>query len=244
MIIRPGDITCLRNPWDDIVKPSQKVWRHNPLDGVGVEGPNGIRTYSTQAMDGLMEPHVFARFKKIELQVEFNLFRRFVNNRPIPRLSMDAAYNVTPDVCNRFSSFIQKTRALRDVSTVLSNSLKVSLLRIILDIDADPNFDFHYEPDENPREAAEHRMAYYSAADTRASEIFLESGVLNPLEKLSNIAVADIEYHDYFGCPGQMKQKYERIMVVLKAAIESRASLKDQGCLSSPGVEQEIGTLF
>ncbi|MCJ1248977.1 hypothetical protein MMC30_006198 [Trapelia coarctata] len=55
-----------QKPW----KIYDNVWRHNPLLGVGHRDSNGAHVYDTPAMDGLMEPHIFAKFKNVDFEVE------------------------------------------------------------------------------------------------------------------------------------------------------------------------------
>ncbi|KAF4630165.1 hypothetical protein G7Y89_g7981 [Cudoniella acicularis] len=72
LLVKPGDIFCLR-PDGDLCRPSKKVWRHNPLYGIGHKSVNGDQIYNTPKMDGLLEPHVFTRFQNVEIQATLNL---------------------------------------------------------------------------------------------------------------------------------------------------------------------------
>ncbi|KAF6232402.1 hypothetical protein HO173_009507 [Letharia columbiana] len=63
MRLQPGDVLCMKSG-KDIVKASERVWRHNPLQDTGVLKPNGLTNYAEPELDGVMEPHVLARFKK------------------------------------------------------------------------------------------------------------------------------------------------------------------------------------
>lgn len=66
IVVRPGDVlSLLDDPSGDIVDCNKKVWRHNPLYGTGVNDGSGKRIYAKPEMDGLVEPHVFARFRHV-----------------------------------------------------------------------------------------------------------------------------------------------------------------------------------
>lgn len=159
IILRPGDIVCLRTPWDDIARPSENIWRHNPVDGIGEEGPIGSRTYSTPVMGGLMDPHVFARFKRIELQLCFDL-KIESSCRTMPELFVDSNYEIPFDQCARLSSFIKETHILQDLSTVLANSPEVSSLRTILSIETHPGFNPGQELPEHSDEQVEQEISW------------------------------------------------------------------------------------
>lgn len=62
-----GDLSLFRTP-------IERIWRHDPHHGTGYTRADGSYFYHTPEMDGSLEPHVFARFKKIEwdITVSFN----------------------------------------------------------------------------------------------------------------------------------------------------------------------------
>jgi hypothetical protein len=47
------------------------VWRHNPLFGIGHRQENGEHVYNTVDLNGLLEPHVFARLQNVRLELSF-----------------------------------------------------------------------------------------------------------------------------------------------------------------------------
>ncbi|KAF8852472.1 hypothetical protein BDZ45DRAFT_749567 [Acephala macrosclerotiorum] len=222
---------------DDIAKRSQKVWRHNPLHGIGKEGPKCSRIYSTCPMDDLMDPHVFARFKKIGLQLRFDFTDRFIKGKAVPNLSIDSSFNVDSDETRvRFYQFISQTRILRDLTTALSNSSEISLLNIILALAVSPDFESTYnlEDDSYNEEALARDMVYFNTADTRAAEIVLDRSFMDPLTELINVESSEhfmprSLYHDQFGGWQQMKDEYEEVMLDLQVDISLRLSLKNGG---------------
>lgn len=71
MHLQPGDVLCMKIG-KDIVKASERLWRHNPLQGIGSTNPSGQTAYATPELNGVMEPHVLARFKKTTFELDFN----------------------------------------------------------------------------------------------------------------------------------------------------------------------------
>ena len=71
-MLEPGDIFYLqRRQLKGMGKAKKKVWRHNPLHGIGHRDEHGQLTYNTPEMDGLMDSHVFARFQQVLFIADF-----------------------------------------------------------------------------------------------------------------------------------------------------------------------------
>ncbi len=61
-----SELTVRIEPRDIISgKISQTIWRHDPCHGRGAVDKNGKYIYNTPELDGRLEPHVFARLRKI-----------------------------------------------------------------------------------------------------------------------------------------------------------------------------------
>jgi hypothetical protein len=153
--IHTSDLFCLRNPSNDAVKSSiirhkkllakwgkddLSVWRHNSLDGVGSRDHNGSVVYETPAMDGLMDPHVFTRFKYIELELTLD-FSWDANGEPTqrPMMSIDSDLNILTTHLYLFANFFRPTRIVRDFATIISNSPALSRLWIKVEVDVAPS---------------------------------------------------------------------------------------------------------
>lgn len=179
----PGDLVCLRPKSEDITTPSEHVWRHNPLDGIGVPGPHGTRIYGTPKLDGKMEPHIFARFKQVNFELDF----AFGLGDGCPALFIDADLNIDPKDRVSFKNYLRRTKILRDFTRVISNAPKLTHLKIMLEIKAMPgqNPTLHDDDDNLPE-------LYFRMVDTRAVEMFIEFGILSPLRTLTNVEYAYI----------------------------------------------------
>ncbi|KAE9367134.1 hypothetical protein N431DRAFT_472147 [Stipitochalara longipes BDJ] len=178
--LHPEDLVCLRPGAEDIVLPKECIWRHNPLDGIGELGTEATRVYETPEMDGFMEPHVFSRFKYIVLDLYLHFLPR--EGSKFRRLRIDAQLNLLSDDRVRFREYLLQSNIINDFKEIISHSPVVTILEIYLEIAAAPEFNIHFLDDKGNLSEA-----YYIAADTRAVEVFIESGVMDSLRSLSNI---------------------------------------------------------
>ena len=64
IIVEPGD-ALTDTPGNAIVERSEKLWRHAPSNTLPSAKINGQTVYNTPSLDGVLEPHVFAQFRKI-----------------------------------------------------------------------------------------------------------------------------------------------------------------------------------
>ena len=70
-MLESRDILCLRRRRLKSMRKAKKVWRHNPLHGIGHRDEHGKQIYNTPEMDGLMELYVFARFQYVLFIADF-----------------------------------------------------------------------------------------------------------------------------------------------------------------------------
>lgn len=258
IIVEPGDIIQLW--WQpDIVRPNKKVWRYNPLKGTGNRQDNGTVRYEQSEMDGRMEPHIFARFQKVELSMDldWSLGEMHIN--------LDADYNVHSNDAADFTAGLQKSTFLGGFVAVLSNTPFVRHLTVSLGIDImayyddedsltsgsdgdqDSDTDSHVDLDsdsgadqdlpefpalppisavsgpsepqnvqlqphsdithqfdvlknltQSEREADRRDMIRDAKANERAIEMFLDSGILDPLRKISNVETFSLNFDHMF----------------------------------------------
>lgn len=74
-VLDPEDILCLSKtkvrpygaaPFEHFDPPLNKLWRYDPRKGVGCRNRKGDIVYKTPKSEGVLDPHVFARFRKIK----------------------------------------------------------------------------------------------------------------------------------------------------------------------------------
>jgi hypothetical protein len=217
VVLTPGDIVCLRSNLEDISAPNRGVWRHNPLAGTGVLGPHNGRIYNTPEMDGKMEPHVFSRFKHISLELEFNCNPEDLAG--CPQLSIDPDLKIASEDCVKFQDFLRRTNIFRDLAEIICNSPRVTYLEILLEVSVDPaddiNLTYPYTADDNLPDV------YFMTVHTRAVEIFIESGIMDPLRSLSNVDLTCIwVVQPWTGNDQKLQPKYDAMLRELEEGID------------------------
>ena len=185
IVVHPGYVSSLRKSNSDSIvfeKPIQDVWRHDPLQGIGHRKRNGKRFYYTPAMDGLMDPHIFAKFQKIDLQARL----RYGEYGPF--LWINNYFLFDADTEERSCTVMRKTTLMKNLAKLLSYSPLLKELSIHLDVHVDIADSTWYlgTKTRSPEEIA-HRSHLRGAAQERGAAIFVDSGMLDPLLQLSNV---------------------------------------------------------
>lgn len=204
LVLQPGDVLCL-NTGKDIVRASESVWRHNPLLDIGTTSIDGQTVYATPELDGVMEPHVLARFTKITFYMAFQWATGYLEARETydterdqttliaPGLFVNDDLTVNPEDEAKLLAFYKRSTIIHQLVKILSNSPKIVSLEMDLfmsihtdydmDSDSDMSTDMSSDLEDEPSETAK---KFYSAG-VRAVDLFVDSGLLAPLEKLSNV---------------------------------------------------------
>ncbi len=83
-----------------------------------------------------MDPHVFCRFKPINLELRLEFLRR--KPQGFRLLWSDSGVTVDPPDRTKFLKLLRRTNILRDFTEVISNSPNIRVLQITLKISAIP----------------------------------------------------------------------------------------------------------
>jgi hypothetical protein len=117
--------------------PYRVPWRHDPIHAINDSRPNVECTYTTPELTGLVEPHIFWRFQKIELCPFFD----FLLEIDLPYLSfrMDSEFNIDKTDIESWQSFLQTkySTSLRDFVKIVSEPAYVKSLSLELTISMD-----------------------------------------------------------------------------------------------------------
>ena len=173
-MLGPADIPGMRKKYAKGMGIS--VWRHNPLDGIGYRKEDGSHVYNTPPTDGLMEPHVFARFQRVTFHADFEF------TATESHLYIDDEFNIDTNDTARFIAFLRRAGIFELLVRLLSNSPSLHRLSIGLNVQVWADYDSH--PDDSDEEMDFRKMG---AANERAADIFMDSGILHPLQKISNV---------------------------------------------------------
>lgn len=107
----------------------QKVWRHHPMSGIGHTSSNRNGVYNTAKLSESMEPHVFARFSKIELTAVLTL----IDQEDAPPVYFDY-YDLrlkAEDEANVIS-YLGTMTVIRQLTALLSRSPQINQLVMLL----------------------------------------------------------------------------------------------------------------
>jgi len=189
LVIEPGDIFCLTNTRKPLKfgDRNENPWRHNPLKGVGKLNEKGQTIYNTPAMGGLMEPHVFARFQKITFDANFD----FLSTQHIEMWINDETFVVNPEDAANFRKILRSSTIIKDFVKIISNSPKINSLKIFLEVELMVSSSLMMEEvpsdDEEADDAEERVDKLMDIGNERATEIFMDSNICEPLLKLTNV---------------------------------------------------------
>lgn len=182
-MLHSGHLLGLENTIGDLFlfrTPIERTWRHDPFHGAGYTRANGSHFYYTPEMDGSMEPHVFARFKKIELHIGV----LFLGS---PALSSAEIFKFELADEAQLTQMLTSTSLLKNAAKLFSNSPLLNSLSVYLDTKVsldDDGGDGNALPDPLSREQL---GILLGAGQDRAAELFINSNALEPLQNLSNV---------------------------------------------------------
>lgn len=104
--VKPGD-ALLNHPASAVVKESGKVWRYDPFKGLGFTDTHGRTVYKSYPLDGAVEPHVFAQFRKIQYKADFD----FQLDSAASSLYVDDDLDVSVEDAAKFVSYLTTAKS-------------------------------------------------------------------------------------------------------------------------------------
>ena len=119
---------------------------------------------------------------------------------------------------------MKRTRTVENFVSLLATLPRLRQLSLTLVIEVRPHMDFSLDSDDEDEETNRLDLEKMSVANERATELFIECGMLDPLRKLSNVENFDFEVQsesrnddlDFM----VLKPKHARMAQDLKESIE------------------------
>ncbi|MCJ1250344.1 hypothetical protein MMC30_007570 [Trapelia coarctata] len=179
-------IVCLQEtPVCSTVTAHKQVWRHNPLFGVGQCSDGGRHDYEPPELAGFLEPHIFARFRR----VSFNAWFNFIDaaDASEPPIRSDEHCNLSAKDEIRLAEFLQKSMVLEHFAQIMSNSLLVDNLVISLNVSIDL-------PEKADTPTDDDVSMLLLKIHGRAMEVLINNGLLSPLGRLANVRSFEFEF--------------------------------------------------
>jgi hypothetical protein len=161
--------------------------QYNALYGLGTEDANGNHMCRSPLMNGRMDPHVFARFENVSLDVDFD-FTLF-NPRGVRSIRIDMNHIVNVDDCEHFERVLRRTTVFRDLEVILSHSLTIKHLLAVVKVAVRADWAGVYDPHlrSDPLAYQQQWGSAVKVVDRKALEIFLDGGAIEPLRSLCNV---------------------------------------------------------
>lgn len=227
LTLEPADIFCLaKDPRRLRFGTSEEMaWKHNPLEGIGKKDKNGVVVYKTRPLSGDIEPHIFAKFQKISFDAYFDDDQ----TQPLEMWIDDDTHVIREEDAMAFKKIFSGSDLIKDLVKILSNSPRITSLEITVEVEvlANSNLimaDLMEESDDEDTEAEDKTEKIMDVANEKATELFLESGIMDPLKTLSNVSYCDFKFgfdHRGEGYEYKPPGKYVQMLRDMKETIES-----------------------
>lgn len=190
-----------------------------------------------------MLPHVFARFQKICVDAIFDT--EHTEGVELWIDEIDGKYIVRQEDADVFMATLRSSSFMKDLVQLLSNSPLIAKLEFCLDVEVMANSNLMMMDDEDDDEDEDSYLEkedkidrVMDVANERATELFLDSGVCEPLLALENVQTFDL----VFGIRQDDEEKYTKLprhvklMEGMKTSIEAnfKAELADRKSSKSP----------
>ena len=143
--------------------------------------------FETLGLDSLLDFATFTRIERIRFDADYN----FLLIDDAPSLHVDEDFHTSPNNEAELIAFMKRTRTIENFVSLLATVPRLRQLDLILVIEVKPSVDF-YSDDEEDEEAETATFEKMSVANQRATELFMECGMLDPLRKLSNVQNFDL----------------------------------------------------
>ena len=220
LVITPEDVVDLHDE-DEIIERNPRMFtrpifmRHYQNTDYGV--------FKALGLDSLLD---FAAFIRIE-RICFDAYYNFLFGPDSPCLDVCKDFHTDPDTEANFIIFMKKTRTVKNLVSLLATlpRLRQLNLRLVLEVKNHRDLSSDEEDDEVGGLDFIEKM---DVANERATELFMECGILNPLRDLSNVQNFDLQVRTELltlvGCGETdfmvLKPKHAKIAQDLKEAIE------------------------
>ena len=215
VIIKPEEVVDLHVEEEIIqrranmkpIRPICLFWFLDPLYEEGI--------FETIGWGSLLD---FAALSKVE-RIQFDADYNFLLIDKSPSLYVDEHFHTSPNDEAKLIAFMKRTRTVENFVSLLATlpRLRQLSLTLVIEVDADMAF----SPDDDDDDLILEKL---KVANERATELFIECGMLDPLRKLFNVRNFDFEVQsesrdddlDFM----VLKPKHARMAQELKEAIE------------------------
>ena len=175
-----------------------------------------------------MEPHAFARFNKVTFQALF----KFTYTQS--GLLMNHDYSIDAEDAARFKAFLGRSNIINHLVKLLSNSPNINSFSVHLSMEVEAEY---YVESDSHDQSKERDSKFRSWANRGAAELWVDSGQLEPLRRLSNVKSFGFNFDmlDHNNEIFQPHSKYAEMAQELRDAIQQNWVLKHQKPVDGKG---------
>ncbi len=224
VVITPEEVVDL-NVKEEFVERSAEMKQIRPdymRHSKDTDYEKGI--FDILGLASLLDFAAFARVERIRFDADYN----FLLVDDSPSLYVDDDFYTSCNDEEELISFMKRTRTVENFVSLLATLPRLRQLELILVVEVKPEMDLDSEDelDEEDDEQDSKDFEKIDVANERATEIFIECGILDPLRKLSNVQHFDLEVQTQARKNDNdldfmvLKPKHARIVQDLKKAIE------------------------
>ena len=184
---------------------------------MGKINKDGVVVYATAPLSGDIEPHIFSKFQKIYFDGWFYNFEMWVDADSHALRAEDAA---------KYKQLFQSSNLFKYLAQILSNSPRITYLEFTLEVDvtADSKLVLEDLMAENGSEDEDQEDSIENIANEKATELFLDSGIMEPLKTLQNVSSCEFKFgFNYRNTEDEYKPpaKHVRMLKEFKDTIEA-----------------------
>lgn len=163
IILRPSDLGFAPERYIEPTIAHSRIWRHDPLHGIGEHLINGDRVYTTPKLDGMVEPHVFSHFRRVHLNFDLTFCGTTSIDLPSLTCRVDSQMNVNAYDSDVLKMYFRRNyfSMLEKFTKIMSNSTLVRSLSIGISMEMCVNYPYQVKFDamDTSDEANESRKA-------------------------------------------------------------------------------------
>ena len=162
----------------------------------------------------------FARIERICFEADYNFF--LVDDSPT--LSVDDDFHTSSNDEAELISSMKRTSTVENFVSLLHTLPRLRQLDLRLSVEIEPPFNSEDEGEDEEQTGKNYKKI--DVANERATELFIECGMLDPLRKLSNVQHFDLEVQTEVCTSNEdedfmmLKPKHARMVQDLKEVIE------------------------
>ena len=247
--LQTGDVVWI-SLGKDFVKPRKTQWTVNELDDTPHADPSGSTLRPKPKLDAVMGPHMLARFRKITFETDFEweimALKSYGDHLSLPNripldqnaLDLNALEQIAPDLfintirtadleedARHSIHFYRHSTFVHRLIEILSKSSDIIRLDMLFDVRPVVYYEFNYEGDLDARS----RNRKMVETCERAVADFLHSGILAPLEKLSNVQSIRFRFAgaNSVGKHCELESNRHSVLVDLKQKIERNHAFRN-----------------